>query len=74
MKLVVLDGYCLNPGDLSWDALRALVDVEVHDRTPVSDVLARMENAGMAMTNKTRIVTLAVAGAIVLAGVAGATG
>lgn len=53
MKLVVLDGYCLNPGDLSWDALRALVDVEVHDRTPASEILARCAGADLVMTNKT---------------------
>lgn len=53
MKLVVLDGYCLNPGDLSWDALRALVDVEVHDRTPASEVVARAAGAELVMTNKT---------------------
>ncbi|MBI4903484.1 MAG: D-2-hydroxyacid dehydrogenase [Acidobacteria bacterium] len=53
MKLVVLDGYCLNPGDLSWDALRALVDVEVYDRTPASEVVARAAGADMVMTNKT---------------------
>ena len=34
MKIVVLDGYCLNPGDLSWDALREFGEVEVFDRTP----------------------------------------
>ncbi|MBL8229061.1 MAG: D-2-hydroxyacid dehydrogenase [Bryobacterales bacterium] len=53
MKLVVLDGYCLNPGDLSWDALRGLVDVTVYDRTPAAAVIERMGDAEMAMTNKT---------------------
>lgn len=53
MKLVVLDGYCLNPGDLSWDALRKLVDVEVHDRTPAAQVRERVGDAAMVMTNKT---------------------
>jgi glycerate dehydrogenase len=52
-KLVVLDGYCLNPGDLSWDALREQVEVEVHERTPASEVVARVGNAALAMTNKT---------------------
>ena len=42
MKLTVLDGYCLNPGDLSWDALRGLVDVTVYDRTPAAQVIERM--------------------------------
>src|SRR5579871_1309349 len=33
MKLTILDGYCLNPGDLSWDALRAFGQLEIFDRT-----------------------------------------
>ena len=33
MKIVVLDGYTENPGDLSWDALKELGDVTVYDRT-----------------------------------------
>jgi glycerate dehydrogenase len=53
MKLVVLDGYCLNPGDLTWDGLRRLADLEVHDRTPAGEVVARMGSAEMAMANKT---------------------
>lgn len=53
MKLVILDGYCLNPGDLTWDSLRALAELEVHDRTPAPEVVARMGTAEMAMTNKT---------------------
>jgi glycerate dehydrogenase len=53
MKLVILDGYCLNPGDLTWDGLRRLVDVEVHDRTPPHEVVARVGGAELAMTNKT---------------------
>jgi glycerate dehydrogenase len=52
-KLVVLDGYCLNPGDLSWDALKQLVDVEVHDRTPAELVTKRAAGAELVMTNKT---------------------
>jgi glycerate dehydrogenase len=53
MKLVVLDGYCLNPGDLTWDALRELADVTVYDRTPAASVIERMGDAELAMTNKT---------------------
>jgi glycerate dehydrogenase len=53
MKLVILDGYCLNPGDLSWDDLRRLADLDVHDRTPAHEVVARMGGAELAMTNKT---------------------
>src|SRR5688500_18094078 len=53
MKIVVLDGYALNPGDLSWDALQAIASVEVHDRTKESDVVARAQGADAVLTNKT---------------------
>jgi glycerate dehydrogenase len=52
MRIVVLDGYCLNPGDLNWDALRALGDVEVFDRTPEAQVVERAAGATVALTNK----------------------
>jgi glycerate dehydrogenase len=53
MKIVVLDGYCLNPGDLSWDRLRGFGEVEVFDRTPADQVAARAKGAVIALTNKT---------------------
>jgi glycerate dehydrogenase len=53
MKIVVLDGYCLNPGDLTWDALRAIGDVEVHDRTPAAQAESRARGAEIVFTNKT---------------------
>jgi len=53
MKIVVLDGYALNPGDLSWDALEALGPCEIHDRTAPGDVLARAREAQIVLTNKT---------------------
>src|SRR5690349_3850333 len=53
MKIVVLDGYCLNPGDLTWDALRAFGEVEIYDRTPADQVAARAHGATIALTNKT---------------------
>jgi glycerate dehydrogenase len=53
MKIVVLDGYCLNPGDLSWDALRAFGEVQVHDRTPAAEAEARSQGAAIVLTNKT---------------------
>ena len=53
MKIVVLDGYCLNPGDLSWDGLRRFGEVEVFDRTPEEEVVARAAGAAIALTNKT---------------------
>jgi len=53
MKIVVLDGYCLNPGDLTWDALRRHGDVEVFDRTMVDEVVSRAGGASAVFTNKT---------------------
>ena len=52
-KIVVLDGYTLQPGDLSWDGLRALGEVEVHDRTPPDQILPRAQGAAILLTNKT---------------------
>ena len=52
MRIVVLDGYCLNPGDLSWDALRAMGEVEVFDRTAEAQVAERAAGATVALTNK----------------------
>lgn len=52
MKITVLDGFCLNPGDLSWDALRRLGTVEVFDRTPADEVAARAAGAEIVFTNK----------------------
>src|SRR5215469_5385023 len=53
MKIVVLDGYCLNPGDLSWDALRAFGEVEVYDRTAAEDAEERTQGAAIVLLNKT---------------------
>ncbi len=55
MKITVLDGYCLNPGDLTWDALRALGEVTVYDRTPAEQVIARAAGAAIVLTNKTAL-------------------
>jgi len=52
MKIVVLDGYALNPGDLSWDDLAALGDCTVHDRTPPQEVAERAAGAEIVLTNK----------------------
>lgn len=53
MKIVVLDGYGMNPGDLSWDALRKLGDVTVYDRTSPAEVMTRSAGADILLTNKT---------------------
>jgi len=53
MEIVVLDGHTLNPGDLSWDDLRALGNVTVFDRTNDDMVVERALNADIVLTNKT---------------------
>jgi glycerate dehydrogenase len=53
MKLVVLDGYTLNPGDLSWQSLNAVGDLTVHERTSPDQVAERIAGATMVFTNKT---------------------
>jgi glycerate dehydrogenase len=45
MKIVVLDGHAINPGDLSWDALRSLGSLEVFDRTPENEIVPRAREA-----------------------------
>lgn len=53
MKIVVLDGYTLNPGDLSWEALKQFGEVAVYDRTPESEIIERIGDAEIVFTNKT---------------------
>jgi glycerate dehydrogenase len=55
MKIVVLDGYTLNPGDLSWDGLKALGECSIHDRTPPEKVIDRCAGAEIVLTNKTAL-------------------
>ena len=58
MKIVVLDGYTENPGDLSWDELGKLGDLTVYDRTSLTDeneAIARIGDAEVVFTNKTPI-------------------
>lgn len=53
MKIVVLDGYTTNPGDLSWEAIAALGSLTVHDRTADADIVPRARGAEIVLTNKT---------------------
>jgi len=55
LKIVVLDGYTLNPGDLSWEGLEELGELTVYDRTPEDLVVERMKEAEIVFTNKTVI-------------------
>ena len=55
MKIVVLDGYTENPGDLSWDGLRALGELTVYDRTRPEEAAFRIQDAEIIVTNKVPI-------------------
>ena len=55
MKIVVLDGYTENPGDLSWEELAKLGELTVYDRTPVEEIVSRIGDAEIVITNKTPI-------------------
>lgn len=52
MKIVVLDGYTVNPGDMSWDGLGEMGELTVYDRTAPDEVLERSADAEMLLTNK----------------------
>lgn len=52
MKIVVLDGYTENPGDLSWNGLESLGELTVYDRTQSDEIAARIRGAGAVYVNK----------------------
>ena len=53
MKIVILDGHAVNPGDLSWDCFKAFGDVTVYEYTEEHQILERIGNAEIVLTNKT---------------------
>lgn len=53
MKITVLDGYALNPGDLSWQAFESLGEIQVHDRVASDAILDAAQGADVLLTNKT---------------------
>lgn len=57
MKIVILDGFTSNPGDLSWDTMETLGDLTVYEYTPnqTADVVERLKDCEIALTNKTVI-------------------
>ena len=55
MNIVVLDGFTMNPGDLSWNELAELGSLKVYDRTSAGQVLERAKDAEVILTNKTVI-------------------
>ena len=52
MKIVILDGYTINPGDLSWEKLKRYGELTVYDRTPKELIASRVEDAEIVMTSK----------------------
>ena len=54
MKIVILDGYTENPGDLSWEALEKFGALTVYDRTPYepAEIIRRIGDAEIVITNK----------------------
>lgn len=55
MKIVVVDGYTLNPGDLTWDVFKQYGDLQLYDRTSPDQLLKRAEGATAILTNKVAI-------------------
>lgn len=55
MKIVILDGYTTNPGDLSWDFLNEFGTYTVYDRTPKEKIVERAAGCDIIITNKTPI-------------------
>ena len=55
MKIVILDGYTENPGDLSWEGFEQLGTLTVYDRTPADKIIERIGDADAVITNKTPI-------------------
>ena len=55
MKIVILDGYVENPGDLSWKGFEQLGEVRIYDRTPENLITERIQGAEAVITNKTPI-------------------
>jgi glycerate dehydrogenase len=53
MNIVILDGYTLNPGDLSWDSLKDLGECTIYDRTTSDKIIPRADEAEIILTNKT---------------------
>lgn len=61
MKIVVLDGYTTNPGDISWEPLERCGDCTIHTRTAGGDVVSRAAGAEILLTNKTPVTREAIA-------------
>jgi len=53
MKIIILDGYTENPGDLSWDGFASLGELTVYEHTPAEEIIPRIGDAQIVITNKT---------------------
>src|SRR6056297_184378 len=53
MRIVILDAYALNPGDMSWDDFGELGEIDIYPRTAPDQILERCQNAEVVITNKT---------------------
>lgn len=61
MKIVVLDGHTLNPGDLDWSALNQLGKCTIHDRSTAAEIVPRAKDAEVVLTNKTPLTSATLA-------------
>jgi glycerate dehydrogenase len=59
MKMIVLDGYTLQQGDLGWEGLQSLGEVVIYDRTSTNEIVARTQEAEIILTNKTPLTAAA---------------
>ena len=55
IKLTILDGHAVNPGDLPWDFLKKYADITVYERTPQDQVIERIGNSDAIFLNKIQI-------------------
>lgn len=62
MKIVILDGYTENPGDLSWSGFEALGELTVYERTPSDKIIERIGDAEIVYTNKTPLTRQTITG------------
>src|SRR4051812_3434930 len=63
MRIVVLDGHTLNPGDLSWDELKGMGECDIYERSTPAEVLQRLSGATIGVTNKAIVAREAMEGA-----------
>lgn len=61
MRIVILDGYAVNPGDLSWESLASQGELTVYDRTPAQEAARRIGDAEVIFTNKTPVTAQTIA-------------